>query len=173
MTGWRRQLPAALALLLLSLAMLAGCGGASFNGQEYRGNGMGFRVGPVPSSWHRIDVGHALLAFRDDSAEATIAVNGRCHKDGDDVPLAALTHHLFLMFTDRNIISQRTLPMDGRQAMRTELVADLDGVPKHFIVYVLKKDSCVYDFIHIAAVDTSGESTRSFEQFVKGFGTLG
>ena len=162
-----------LAALLSALALLAGCGGASFNGQVYRGQGMAFQVGPVPGSWRRIEVSHALLAYRDESAEATIALNGRCNKDGDNVPLAALTHHLFLMFTDRNIVSQRTLAMDGRAAMRTELVADLDGVPKHFVVYVLKKDNCVYDFIHIAAVNPPESSTRSFEQFVKGFATLG
>ena len=109
-----------LAALLSALALLAGCGGASFNGQVYRGQGMAFQVGPVPGSWRRIEVSHALLAYRDESAEATIALNGRCNKDGDDVPLAALTHHLFLMFTDRNIVSQRTLAMDGRAAMRTE-----------------------------------------------------
>lgn len=162
----------ALALLILAL-LLPGCGGASYNGQEYRGGGMQFRVGPVPSSWRRIHVSHALIAYRDDAAEATIALNGRCHKDGDDVPLQALTRHLFLMFTHRNIISQRTLPMDGRAAMRTELVAALDGVPMHFIVYVLKKNSCVYDFMHIAALHPPERSTRAFETFVKGFATTG
>ena len=123
-----KTLLAALAALLTAL-MLGGCGGASFNGQVYRGQGMAFQVGPVPGSWRRIDVSHALLAYRDESAEATIALNGRCNRDGDDVPLASLTHHLFLMFTDRDIVNQRTLSMDGRAAMRTELVADLDGVP--------------------------------------------
>ncbi len=173
MTGTSKTGGFVLALLLALFLPLYGCGGASFNGQQYRGNGMTFRVGPVPPDWRRIKVGHALLAFRDDSAEATIALNGRCDKDGDDVPLSALTHHLFLMFTHRNIISQRTLSMDGRAAMRTELVAELDGVPKHFIVYVLKKNSCVYDFIHIAAVHPPESSTRAFESFVRGFATLG
>jgi hypothetical protein len=170
MTVWKSA-TAALALLVGALLLLPGCGGASFNGQKFQGNGMAFRVGPVPPGWRRIDVGHALVAFRDDDAEATIALNGRCNKDGDDVPLSALTHHLFLMFTHRNIINQRTLPMDGRRAMRTELVAELDGVPKRFIVYVLKKDSCVYDFIHIAAVNAPESSTTAFERFVKGFAT--
>lgn len=172
MSGTRKSLQAAPAALFVAL-LLVGCGGASFNGHVYRGHGLTFQVGPVPRTWHRIEVGHALLAFRDDAAEATIALNGRCNKDGDDVPLSALTRHLFLMFTNRNIISQRTLPMDGRSAMRTALVADLDGVPKHFIVYVLKKDNCVYDFIHIAALNPPETSTRVFEQFVTGFVTMG
>ncbi len=66
------------------------------------------------------------------------------------MPLTALTHHLFLHFTDRELASQKTVELDGREALRSELTARLDGVPKHFVIYVLKKDGCVYDFMHIA-----------------------
>ena len=43
----------------------------------------------------------------------------------DDVPLEALTHHLFLHFTDRKLIRQERLTLDGRAALRTELNASL------------------------------------------------
>ena len=58
---------------------------------------------------------------------------------------------------------------DGREAMRSELVAKLDGVPKHYVVYVLKKDGCVYDFMRIAP--DQGD-VAGFESFVQGFGTM-
>lgn len=159
-------------LILVSL-WASGCGGATFNGHVFQGNGMAFRVGPVPSDWRRIDVSHALLAYRDDRDMTTIALNGRCHKDGDDVPLSALTHHLFIEFTGRRVLSQTVLPMDGRAAMRTDIIAKLDGVPKHFIVYVLKKDGCVYDFMSITAIQASERDQPAFEAFVRGFATLG
>jgi hypothetical protein len=149
-----------------------GCGGSQLNGSVYEDGNLAFRVGPVPGSWRRIEVEQSLIAYRDDPANATIAVNGRCGQDGDDVPLQALTHHLFLQFTDRQILSQQTVPMDGRKALRTEVQAELDGVPKHFTVYVLKKDGCVYDFIHIADLSAPPESQQGFEQFVRGFSTL-
>ena len=151
--------------------LLAACAGPSFDGRVYRGEELAFRIGPVPSRWRQIEVSEALLAFRDDTHGATIAVNGRCGKDGDDVPLQALTHHLFLHFTDRELVSQEVLPMDGRDAMRTELVAELDGVPKRFTVYVLKKDGCVYDFMHIAESGASALGRAQFERFVRGFST--
>ena len=45
-------------------------------------------------------------------------VNGRCGKDGEDVPLASLTQHLFLGFTEREIDCEQTVvPFDGREAM--------------------------------------------------------
>jgi hypothetical protein len=159
-------------LVLFAALLVGGCGGSKFDGRSYRGDGLAFRVGPVPESWRRIEVSEAEIAFRDDAHGATVAVNGRCGKDGDDVPLQALTHHLFLHFTDRQILQQQVVPLDGREALRSELVAELDGVPKRYTVYVLKKDGCVYDFIHIAALSAPETVRQDFERFVQGFSTL-
>jgi hypothetical protein len=113
----------------------------------------------------------ALLAFRDDSHAGTVAMNGRCGLDGDDVPLEALTHHLFLHFTRRTMVSQQRVNLDGRAGLRSELVAELDGVAMNYLVYVLKKDGCVYDFMHVTpTVDPARRA--EFERFVQGFGTL-
>lgn len=151
------------------MLVLAGCASEPFDGRVYRDDGLAFRVGPVPSAWRRIDVTHTLVAFRDDAQNATVALSGRCGKDGDDVPLESLTHHLFLQFTDRAVQGQERVQLDGRDALRTEMVAELDGVPKHFLVFVLKKDGCVYDFVRIGA--TGGDS-EAFERFVLGFRTM-
>jgi hypothetical protein len=155
---------------LLSLLLFVACGGSSFDGQVYRSGDLAFRVGPVPSSWRSIEATGALLAFRDDDAAATVALNGRCGLDGDDVPLEALTHHLFLQFTGRELVSQKRVDLDGRAALRTEIVAELDGVKKHYVVYVLKKDGCVYDFVYVSP--GAGDGKGEFEHFVRGFGTL-
>ncbi len=154
---------------MITLALASACGGSAFDGQVYRSGEFAFRVGPVPSSWRTIDVYGTLLAFRDDADAATVAVSGRCGLDGDDVPLEALTHHLFLHFTERSLVSQQRLDLDGRAALRTELVAQLDGVPMHYLVYVLKKDGCVYDLVYVS----SQRDGEAFDRFVRGSGTLG
>jgi hypothetical protein len=164
--------PQAAALLIAGAIVAAACGGSQFDGQVYRNGELSFRVGPVPDGWRRIDADNTLLAFRDDPSNATIALSGRCGKDGDDVPLTALTHHLFLLFTDRKVESQELSKLDGREALRTEMTAELDGVPKHFVVFVLKKDGCVYDFMRIAA-GPDDRGLEEFERFVRGFATLG
>jgi hypothetical protein len=148
---------------------LLGCASQHYNGGVYDDGTLRFRTGPVPASWHAIEADGTLIAFRDDQAAATVAVNGRCGIDGDDVPLASLTQHLFLQFTEREQKSQQELMLDGRAALRTELVGKLDGVPKQFLVYVLKKDGCVYDFWRIS--DPGTDDTAGFENFVKGFST--
>lgn len=159
------------AAIAVGVVAWAGCG-SSFNGHIYRDSRMAFSVGRVPGSWKPIEVTRALLAFRDADADATIAINGRCGEDGDDVPLAALTKHLFLMFTEQQIMNQSVVPMDGREAMRTQLFAKFDGVRKAFVVYVLKKDSCVYDFMYVGAPEGFEHGVGNFDQFVRGFHTM-
>src|SRR5690242_5443272 len=95
-------------LVLAAVAAIAGCG-SSFDGSHYRAGELAFRVGPIPTSWKPVPATHAALAYRDEDVGATIAVNGRCGIDGEDVPLSALTTHLFLMFTDREIVEQQVL----------------------------------------------------------------
>jgi hypothetical protein len=163
------------AVFLLSLCgpvLFPACASTTFDGHVYRSKEVAFRVGPIPESWRRVDSDLALLAFRDDPHRATVALNARCGKDGDDVPLQALTHHLFLVFTDRQVLSQRLRPLDGREALRSELTAQLDGVPKHFDVYVLKKDGCVYDFLYVADTSAPPQGLSNFERFVGSFATL-
>jgi hypothetical protein len=157
---------------LLTGLFAGGCGGSQFDGRVYQGDNLSFRLGTVPKEWRKVDAEGALLVFRDDSSLASVAVNGRCGKDGDDVPLVSLTHHLFLQFTDRDVKSQRAFQLDGREALQTEIDAKLDGVPKHFDVVVLKKNGCVYDFIQVADPPVNAESQQRFLAFVQGFSTI-
>jgi hypothetical protein len=154
------------------LLVVVGCAHPGLHGQTYRDREVAFRVGPIPAGWRPISLDETRLAFRDDAAHATIAVNGRCGRDADDVPLTALTSHLFLVFTEREVRSQQELVLDGRAALRTELVAKLDGVERRFTVFVLKKDGCVYDLLFIADPRTDAPAFAAFDRFAQGFATL-
>ena len=147
------------------------CAASTWDGHTYAGDSLRFRLGPVAPGWRRIHDEDALLAFRDPARDLVISVNVRCGKDGDDVPLAALTQHLFLYFTNRQVVRQDANMLDGREALRTELLAKLDGVARRFVVYVLKKDGCVYDFILIAAPSANISYFGEFDRFVLGFST--
>lgn len=156
----------------LAAATLGGCGGAAFDGHVFRNDELSFRVKGVPPGWHSEGLEGTLLAFRDDGTQASVAVSGRCGKDGDDVPLESLTHHLFLQFTERTVESQTRVQLDGREALHTELLARLDGVEKRFSVFVLKKNGCVYDFVRVAPSSTSVSPENPFFRFVEGFETI-
>jgi hypothetical protein len=151
--------------------VILACGKPAFDGRSYQADDVAFRVGPVPGNWHALDVETARLAYRDPATDTIISVNARCGRDADDVPLPALTQHLFIQFTERNIVAQRTFDLDGREALRTDLRAKLDGVPRRFRVVVLKKDGCVYDFTEIATAKATPQSDAVFDAVVAGFGT--
>lgn len=155
----------------LALAALSACGAPAFDGTVYRGEDLAFRIPPAPPGWERLAVSDAAVAYRDKAHGATIAVNGRCQGE-DDVPLVALTKHLFLTFTDQEVLKQEVVPFDGREAMHTVLSAKLDGVPKRFDVWVLKKNGCVYDLLFIADPGRFDAGAPAFERMVRGFATL-
>jgi hypothetical protein len=150
---------------------VAACGGPTFDGTVYRGTDIAFRIPPAPASWKRFSVAGTAVTYRDDENAATIAVNGRCRNE-DDVPLGSLTQHLFLQFTNREILKQDVVPFDGREAMHTVLSAKLDGVPKMFDIWVLKKDGCVYDLLFIADPARYAAGEPAFTRMVRGFSTL-
>jgi hypothetical protein len=157
--------------LLCAVILSAGCS-VGLQGDTYRGDGFAFRIGALPESWRRVDISHAALAFRDERDGASIVLNGRCGLDGEDVPLEALTQHLFLRFTEREILEQKVVPFDRREAMRTVLTAKLDGVPMKFEVWVLKKDGCVYDLGFMAPPTRFDRGAGEFERFVLTFATV-
>jgi hypothetical protein len=157
-------------------ALELGCGrGAQFDGTEYRDDQVAFRLGPVPQGSERLAASEALVAFENPNIGSTIAVSARCHRESDDVPLRALVAHLFLQLTDRQTLAERPFQLDGRDALEVELVAELDGVSRHFIVTVLKKDGCVYDMWHIDRGGDAPELQRArteFRAMALGFRTL-
>ena len=62
--------------------------------------------------------------------------------------------------------------MDGREALRTHLLAKLDGVPREILLQILKKDDCVYDFGLITPTGGAFESALGdFDQLLAGFTT--
>jgi hypothetical protein len=147
-------------------ALALGCAASTFDGKTFQKDNVTFRLQHLPPSWRQIEITDTALAFRDDVRATTVAINGRCGRDADDVPLQSLTQHLFLQFTERHVETQQLMPLDGREALETQMVAKLDGVEKHFHVVVLKKDGCVYDFLQIA---NQRQDPEEFRYFVSGF----
>lgn len=144
------RIAAALVALAVVAGASSGCATFGLDGNTYHGDGFSFRLPAAPSGWEPIDVSDAALAYRDEESAGTILVNGRCDKDGDDVPLSSLTQHLFMRFTEREVAREETVPFDGREALHTVITAKLDGVPKSFSAWVLKKDGCVFDLVYVA-----------------------
>ncbi len=155
---------------------LAGCGGATYAGGEYRDGPVAFRVAELPAPWARVAVGtHNDLAWSHAGLAAVVQVNAVCDQPDQDVPLHALTRHLLNGFTGYTYpptepADLQLVPLDGREAQRTHVVARLDGVPRELLLVVLKKDDCVYDLALVAPPGARYEAARpAFEALVAGF----
>lgn len=155
---------------LLSALPLFGLGCAGgLEGSVFRGDGYGFRIADVPAGWSRLDVTDAALAY--DTGSGYALVNARCDKDGEDVSLRALTQHLFLRFTERVTLTETLTPFDEREALHSEVLAKLDGVPQRFSVWVMKKDGCVYDLLFFSPRTEDVAKAAEFDRWALGFKT--
>ncbi len=101
-----------------------------------------------------------------------IPPEARCGPLEQDTPLVALTTHLLIGTTERDVRAQEVEPLDGREALHTEVVAKLDGVALYFDVFVLKKDGCIYDFVYFAPTGRGPAGAAPFRALVRGFRTL-
>lgn len=153
-----------------------GCGGATYERGVFHDGPVSFRVEALGAPWQRIDVGDQNdLAWSHEPLAAIAQVNATCDQPDQDVPLQTLTRHLLNGFTAYTFppaddADSLTLPMDGREALRTHLVAKLDGVPRELLLVVMKKDDCIYDFALVAPPGAAFEHARpDFERLVLSF----
>jgi hypothetical protein len=158
---------------LWTVILLAGCAhDEAFQGGVLRKGGLVIAVGPVPSTWRRVDVEGADIAFRDDARAGSAMFDVHCGGRDDDAPLAILTQNLVMGTTAREFDTQEVIPFDRREALHSKLRARLDGVPMQYDIYVMKKDGCVYDVVYVAPPDRFADGSGDFERFVAGLHTV-
>jgi len=110
------------------------------------------------------------LAWAHHGHAAIIQANASCNPSLD-IPLTALTNHLLIGFTEREVAEQELVPMDGREALRTHMRAKLDGVPRELLLVVLKKDGCIYDFALVAPPAGFERARGAYDAMLQSFGT--
>jgi hypothetical protein len=156
----------------LSLTALGCATTGTLQADVYRGSRTTYRIGALSSDWTRVTVDDQNdLAWHSDAKEGVMHVDSSCDP-ALDIPLKALRGHLLIGFTEREVVEEVVVPMDGREALRTHLTAKLDGVPREILLQILKKDDCVYDFGLITPPGELFESARpDFDQLVAGFTT--
>ncbi len=152
---------------LLISAALVSCAPAVFSGHEYNDGRVHFDLPRLPSSYERIDVSTATIAFRDRNDRASVLINVRCETRDEDTPLSALTNHLLMGTTERDFRTQAVEPWSGREAQHSLVVAKLDGVRMLYDMFVAKKDGCVYDFVYVASPEAPEAGQKQFEDLFR------
>ena len=166
------MLAALLIALIAACLCQQGCGGSRWSDGRFHDDEASYRLGAIGAGWQSVAVDDDNdVAWLHDGWGAVIQVNASCNPELD-IPLVALTNHLLIGFTERELREQRLISMDSREALRSHLVAKLDGVERELALTVLKKDGCVYDFAVIASPgDSFARARDSYEQLLRGFAT--
>jgi hypothetical protein len=141
-------------LLLLIVIAVAGCGAAAF------------RLTP-PAGWNPAQHTEGATIYQHGDGGA-IAAGKHCG-EAEDVSLDVLTNHLLIGVERRAERSRRSLVVDGRAALRTQLDGAVDGVPVAFDLVVIKKDGCAYDLMLVGARAEVERRRPDFERFVASF----
>lgn len=158
--------------LFLSLTALGCATTGTFQNGVYRGEQTSYEIGQVGPGWTAVTVNRQNdLAWHNEAKEAVMHVDSDCDP-ALDIPLTALRNHLMIGFTEREVVEEELVPMDGREALRTKFSAKLDGVPRYIALQILKKDNCVYDFGAITPPGPSFEEALvDFDRMLAGFTT--
>lgn len=160
-------------LIVWCLGVALGCSGASgvsVQGSTVSTGELSYTFGPVAPSWRPLTIENNDAAWVDDATRGTVHVDHTCERS-QDTPLPALVNHLLLGFTEREFVSEETVPFDGREARHVVVRARLDGVPRVIELYVMKKDGCVFDLGYVAPPDRYDAGRGAFDAFARGFRT--
>ena len=155
--------------MLLGIALLSACGGSSYAGGVYREGAVHFAVEAPQGEWRAAAVeGAHDLAWTHSETAAVIHVGGSCDPRLD-LPLPALTNHLLIGFTEREVLEEERRPFQSREALDSHIVAKLDGVVRELRLVVLKKDDCVYDFALVSSRSAFAEANVTFTAVLDSF----
>ena len=164
--GMGRAFVAALA----AVAILA-CASATYKGGIFENDQTIYRVDPPRGGWERISAGDADVAFWNERLSAFIMVNSTCDQYRD-APVSILANHLFIGIEKKLFSVQEERPLDGRDAVYTELTGKLDGHPVKVAAYTLVKNYCTYDLSYSADPKHFDEGLPAFHELARKFRVL-
>ena len=140
-------------------------------GGLYIDEARGFKVPFLQEGWRRIELDEVALAFRDEAGKATIALFLSCEGEGK-VPLKVLARRLFFGLKDRRVLEQRTLSLNGAEAIQTILQGKLGDEEVKVSSYVVRGSGCLYDLVYFAKPEAFEAKLDDFERFVRGLELL-
>ena len=130
-----------------------------------------YRFGMPGDDWRplREDIGKGIqVAWLQPDTVAMIQIHAQCDEHGDS-GLAQYTDHLRIDWTDWKILEQESGRLAGREALRTLVDAELDGIARRNEVWVVKKNGCIFDLIYSAPPADFAAGRSDFHRVVDGF----
>lgn len=125
-----------------------------------------FQLTVSRDGWQLLSWEDVHFVLWDPEEGATIVVNVTSLKE--EVDLATLTRHLLIAFERKQIISQETTKVDGREAVKTVVEGWVEKTAVKAETYVVRGEGVFYDIIFWAPRDTFPRKIETFRQFLGG-----
>jgi len=137
--------------------------------QRVCADGICYRTGQLGPGWRVVHAEGAAIGWFHQGRASIVESNATCRDDAEATPLASLTDHMLVGYTDRHVRAQEDVILDGRGALHTVVAARLDGVPVILDLYVLKRNGCIFDLSYAAPPARFTDGRPDFARFVDGF----
>lgn len=161
---------------LVVLSLLAGCSGWVGHGDTYfrkRERGVHheatYSFGSPGPGWSPLAQKGTQVAWFNEGLGAAIVLDSQCERHGDST-LEQFADHLRIDFREWEVLSQEHTTLVERDAVRSVVVASIDGVVKtQMELLVVKKNGCLFDLEYIAPPRSFERGRSAFAQVVAGF----
>lgn len=128
-----------------------------------------YQFGLPGPGWQALAQKGAQVAWYHDGLGAAIVLDSQCDMHGDS-SLEQFTDHLRIDFREWEIQSQERVSLVQRDAVRTVVLASIDGVIRtQMEIYVVKKNGCLFDLEYIAPPRSFEAGRADFARVVDGF----
>jgi len=152
-------------VLIIKGLMLSSCAFVSSPDKGVKAKNFNVRFNQA--GWSKTSADLADYAFIHNKTRSTIIINSLCQKY-ERTTLHQLTDNILAGLMEVKIEEQAEHRLFDRAALKTKANGILDGVNTYFLIDVVKKDRCIYDFILITkSADLRNQLTSDFEQLLK------
>jgi len=160
-----RQKIYARSVRLLSFLLVCGALSCASKGtwrdNVFESSKLKYTIGQPDANWEPVSFKGADAAWLSKRDDASLLISSGCEKK-QDIPLAGLTGQLLIGLTDQNTIEQKTLQNSGRDALETQISAKIDGVPRRMMIFVMKKNDCVFDIVFASSPENFEENVATY-----------
>ncbi|HSB70016.1 MAG TPA: hypothetical protein VLT62_11840 [Candidatus Methylomirabilis sp.] len=147
------------------MCLLVGCATGRIVDGTYRDPALGYEVRLPPSPWVLAPLDGAVLSFKAPALRAAMALDVEC-RNPEPGELPWVARHLFFGLRDERPQEREVIHVSGAEAIRSRLLATLDGVPVEVEGVTARRGGCLYDFMYAAPPTEFSRGRPDFLTFV-------
>jgi hypothetical protein len=130
-----------------------------------------YQLGALGREWLRSDQAKEAgtdFVFENTKSKAIISVNSVCGRY-PTATLQSLASQLSAPISQGEVVEERELTLDGRDAFLKRVHGKIDGVAVQSLVVVVRKNNCLFDFALLKSGALVESDTEPFLKFLSEF----